>query len=200
MPVLDRINAQESAAGKRPSRRTTREDQTKRLVRETLESSLSGLRQRRVLVRKLHRLDFADTESFHSERWCGLLEGGQSVRVFLKDLNPKHQTHLARRVRDADLAPSYREVEVYSSILAPLRLGTPEFYGKRWDAKRGIYWLLLEDVGFSRLRESRNFARWLPAASRYVGPHVAIHEVSPLPVTSAVPVLPPRRFWYGEPM
>jgi len=164
VPALDRISAQESVPGKRSSRCAPREDQTKRLVQETLESSLSGLRQRRVLVRKLHRLDFADTESFHSERWCGLLEGGESVRVFLKDLNPKHQTHLARKVRDADLTPSYREVEVYSSILAPLRLGTPEFYGERWDAERGIYWLLLEDVGSSRLRESRNFARWLPAA------------------------------------
>ncbi len=164
MPALDQISARESVPRKRSSRCASREDQTKRLVQETLESSLSGLRQRRVLVRKLHRLDFADTESFHSERWCGLLEGGESVRVFLKDLNPKHQTQLARKVRDADLTPNYREVEVYSSILAPLRLGTPEFFGERWDAERGIYWLLLEDVGSSRLRESRNFARWLPAA------------------------------------
>ena len=178
MPALDRISSREPKADERPSRRAPREDQTKRLVRETLESSLSGLRQHRVLVQELRRLDFADTESFHSERWCGLLEGGEPVRVFLKDLNPEHQTHLARKVRDANLSPSYREVQVYSSILAPLRLGTPEFYGNRWDAKRGIYWLLLEDVGSSRLRESRNFARWLPAAEWAARFHAATRTLA----------------------
>jgi len=178
VPLLDRTSTQESIAGERASRRATREDQTKRLVRETLESSLSSLRQRRILVQELRRLDFADTESFHSERWCGLLEGGEPVRVFLKDLNPKHQTHLARKVRDTNLAPSDREVEVYSSILAPLRMGTPEFYGKRWDARRGIYWLLLEDVGSSRLRESRNFARWLPAAEWAARFHAAARALA----------------------
>ncbi len=34
----------------------------------------------------------------------------------------------------------------------------------------------------------------------YVGPHVTSQDVSCLPNTSAVPVLPPIRFWYFEPM
>ena len=51
----------------------------------------------------------------------------------------------------------------------------------------------------STMPTTTNRARLWPCFL-YVGPHVASQDESSLPKTSAVPVLPPIRFWYGVPM
>jgi aminoglycoside/choline kinase family phosphotransferase len=138
--------------------------ETHRLMAETLAQALSQLRGQPVGIRKLRRQVVEYNESFLSERVELLLDRGENLRLFFKDLNPAHQYEMARKVRVLDLAPSYRELRVYQSILAGLGLGTPQLYAARWEPERGIYWLFLEDTGNSRLRECRNFAHWLSAA------------------------------------
>ena len=140
-------------------------DGMNRLMEETLERGLSQIQGRPVRIRELRREACEHTTSFQGERLSLSLEGGEPVRVFFKDLNPEHQTQKAQKVRKPDATPSCRELEVYQSILSRLRLGTPQLYAVRWEPERGIYWLFLEDTGSSRLRECRNFARWVAAAA-----------------------------------
>src|SRR6266702_4325617 len=92
------------------------------------------------------------------------LERGESLRIFLKDLSPQHQIEQARKVRRSDAPASNQELRVYETILSRLALGIPELYASHWDSERGIHWMFLEDTGSSRLRDCRNFVRWVPAA------------------------------------
>jgi len=82
----------------------------------------------------------------------------------------------------------HRELQMYQAILSRLqRLGTPRLYAVRWEPERGIYWLFLEDTGTSRLRECRNFARWIPAAQWAARFHAACRSLAHS-LTSFLPV------------
>jgi hypothetical protein len=137
---------------------------TMRMMAETLEPALSHFRGQAVRIRKVQR-DVCDyTSSFQAEHLRIALDDGDCIPVFFKDLNPEHQIEPAKKVRTIDLGPSYHELRVYRKILSQIDLGTPQLYAVRWEPHRGIYWLFLEDVGDSRLRDSRNYERWVPAA------------------------------------
>ena len=75
------------------------------------------------------------------------------LRVFFKDLNPEHLNEKARMLRELDLAPSRRELQMYQAVLSPQRFGTLHLYASRWEPERGIYWLFLEDGGDALLLE-----------------------------------------------
>ena len=147
------------------------------LMIKTLEVALSRSRGRKVRIQKLRRQACIATESFQSERLRASLNSGEVLPIFLKDLNPAHQTEAARKVREFDLAQSYRELHVYQGILSRIQLGTPELYAVRWEPERGIFWLFLEDTGNSRLRECRNFAKWALAARWAARFHFAIQAL-----------------------
>jgi len=137
---------------------------TKRMMFETLEPALSQLRGHAVHIRSVER-DVCDyTSSFQAEHLRIALDDGDCIPVFFKDLNPEHQIEPAKKVRTIDLGPSYHELRMYREILSQINLGTPQLYAVRWEPDLGIYWLFLEDVGDSRLRDSRNYERWVPAA------------------------------------
>src|SRR5262249_4817035 len=127
------------------------EQQTTRLMSETLREGLSRLRGRPVTVRAVERQYCPRSSSFWAERLRVLLDGGTYLPVFFKDLNPRHQINNARMLRSGGLEPSRRELLMYQQVLSRQNLGTPELYAWRWDPGGGVFWLFLEDAGGSRL-------------------------------------------------
>src|SRR5205814_109368 len=98
-----------------------------------LEEGLSHLRGRPTRIREMRREFLEASSSFHTERLRVWLDQGKPVRVFFKDLNPEHQMEKARTVRELDLAPSRRELQMYQTVLSPERFGTLHLYGSRWE-------------------------------------------------------------------
>ena len=130
-------------ATSRESNRTWRkgpstDERIAHLMAETLEEGLSRLRGRPVRIRQMRREFLRSSSSFRTERLHVVLDGGDPLRVFFKDLNPEHQLEKARTVREFDLASSRRELQMYQSILSPPRFGTLHLYASRWD-DRGLY-------------------------------------------------------------
>ena len=155
---------------------------------ETLERAFSQLRGKRVRIRALHREVCEHISSFHAEHLgVSLLGTNEFIRVFFKDLNPDHQIETAQKVRAGDLGPSYQELRVYQQILSRVNLDTPQLYAVRWEPDSEVYWIFLEDVGNSRLRDSRNYLRWVPAARWAARFHASTRNL-PSSQTSFLPV------------
>ena len=140
------------------------DDRLARPMVETLEEGLSRLRARPARILEMLREPLPSVSSFHRERLRVTLEGGKTLRVFFKDLNPEHQTEKARTVRARDLAPSLRELRMYQSVLSPQRDGTLYLYASRWEPERGLYWIFLEDGGRTLLHNFVDMGRWTAAA------------------------------------
>lgn len=151
---------------------------TMRMMVETLEPAFSQLRGQTVRIRRVDRDVCNYTSSFQAEHLRITINDGDCIPVFFKDLNPEHQIEPAKKVRTIDLGPSYHELRVYREILSQISLGTPQLYAVRWEPDRGVYWLFLEDVGDSRLRDSRNYERWVPAARWAARFHAATMRLS----------------------
>jgi aminoglycoside/choline kinase family phosphotransferase len=144
---------------------------------ETLEGALTQSQGRTIRIIQLDRAQCQHESTFHGEHLVVRFENGESLRVFLKDLSPQHQIEQARKVRCSDTPASNQELRVYQTILSRLALGTPELYAFRWNQDRGIYWMFLEDTGSSRLRDCRNFMRWMPAAQWAARFHAATRNL-----------------------
>src|SRR5262245_883522 len=149
------------------------QEYTTALMAETLREGLSRLRGRPVAVRELRRDYFSRSSSFWAEWLHVLLDGGERLEVFFKDLDPRHLVNGASAVRAGALGPSRRELSVYQQVLAGRGFGTPELYAWRWDPPGGACWLFLEAVGGSRLAWDPDFDRWLAAARWAAGFHAA---------------------------
>ncbi len=158
-----------------------------KMMVETLENAFSGLRGKPVRVRELQREVCEYVSSFQAAHLRVALDTGERIPVFFKDLNPVHQVKTAQKVRGDSLGPSHHEVQVYRQILSRTDLGMPQLYALRWEPDKGIYWIFLEDVGSSRLRDSRNFQRWIPAARWAARFHAVTHDL-PHSQTSFLPV------------
>src|SRR5437762_10722086 len=109
------------------------EESTTELMAETLQEGLSRLRGRPVHVRQLRREVCARSSSFRAEWLRVLLDGGERLEAFFKDLDPRHLVNGASAVRAGDREPSRRELWMYQQLLDPRRFGTPELYAWRWD-------------------------------------------------------------------
>jgi hypothetical protein len=172
------MNAREQGSAAKAGRQSKAGgDATTCLMIETLESGLSRLYEGPIHIRRLNREPCMYTSSFHAERVRVFLNTGKVLRVFFKDLNPRHQIQPAQRVRKLDLAPSYRELQVYRSILSPERLGSPQLYAARWEPTLGVYWLFLEDAGALPLNLCGNFARWVLAVQWAARFHAATRSL-----------------------
>jgi Phosphotransferase enzyme family len=153
------------------------EGQSTVLMAETLQEGLSHLWGRPVRVQQLRRQPFARSSSFQAE-WLNLvLDGGEPLEVFFKDLDPRHLINGAAAVRPGDIGPSRRELSVYQQFLAGQRCGTPELYAWRWDPPGGACWLFLEAVRGPRLAWEPDFGLWLAAARWAAGFHAATRRV-----------------------
>lgn len=162
-------------------------DRMDELMIETLESAFSQSRGRPVQVLELQRTLCEHVSSFQAQHLRLSLDTGESVAVFFKDLNPDHQIKNARKVRGGDLGPSLHELRVYQQILSQSELDTPRLYAVRWEPDSGVYWIFLEDVGKSRLRDCRNYKRWVSAARWAARFHAATRNL-PQSQTSFLPV------------
>src|ERR1041384_1871426 len=87
-----------------------KDDSSSSLMVETLESGLSQLRNQPVRIRELQRQLCPFVSSFQAEHLRVLLDTGESIPVFFKDMNPHHQMKTAQIVRGDSLAPSYHEL------------------------------------------------------------------------------------------
>ncbi|HYY72743.1 MAG TPA: aminoglycoside phosphotransferase family protein [Candidatus Bathyarchaeia archaeon] len=160
---------------------------TERKTRQSLEAAFSKLRGEPVRIQKVEGETCVHESSFHAEHLRIRFKNGESVPVFLKDLNPQNQIALARKIRNNSLSSSYLELRVYQRVLWRVNLGTPQLYSVRWEPARGTYWLFLEDIGGSRLRDSRNFNRWVQAARWSARFHARTRNLHAA-VTSFLPV------------
>jgi hypothetical protein len=141
------------------------DDLVRRLVVETLEKGLTERSGTPVRVCAISDEVSGKSSSFAVHRLEARLASGDVLSVVVKDLNPLHQLHDARRLRPLELGRSRREVWVYEKVLPQLGLGTPELYGSRWEPARGALWLLLEDVGPHRLARRLDLAAFAEAAA-----------------------------------
>ena len=135
------------------------------LMAKSLEEGLSNIHGKRKVLKQLIREPFTGSSSFATERIRVLLDDGEWVDIFFKDLNPDNQLIEAQRIRDVGLERSRREFLMYQKILAPLQIGTPKLYGYRWDPSENIFWIFLEDAGPKRLSRLGDFSLWVNATS-----------------------------------
>lgn len=68
------------------------------------------------------------------------LTNGEEFKLFLKDFG------FSQRSKDEPEQRRERELRVYRDLLAGTDLGTPIYYGSIWDESQGRFWLLLELV------------------------------------------------------
>jgi len=162
--MLERVNTVQNTYERTSRGGESDDDRLARPMVETLEDGLSRLRGRPVRIVEMLREPLPSISSFHRERLRVTLDGGKTLRVFFKDLNPEHQTEKARTVRARDLAPSLRELRMYQSVLSPQRDGTLYLYASRWEPERGLYWIFLEDGGRTLLHNFVDMGRWTAAA------------------------------------
>jgi thiamine kinase-like enzyme len=149
---------------------------------ETLAAGLSELRGQPVTIRQMQREPFVDSSSFSTECLLVLVNDGEWLEVFFKDLNPRHQLADAQSLRHKpELDRSYRELRMYRDVLSRLQLGTPELYAWRWEPQHDSFWLFLEHIDSDRLTRS-GFERWVEAARWAARFHAAVRE---LPLTEA---------------
>jgi hypothetical protein len=141
------------------------DDRLNILIMRTLEKGLSRLRGRRVHVRDLDRRFFRASSTFRTERLRVVLGGAEKpLRVFFKDLDPRHQVTDARTKQPRHRIPPRRELDMYRSILSRERFGTLDLYAFRWEAGRGRFWVFLEYAGRTPLNDVRDFSEWVEAA------------------------------------
>jgi hypothetical protein len=107
--------------------------------------------------------------SFHLEELALTLEDGRRLDLIFKDLG--RQVGNARQVKPEFLSDSQREIETYRTVLSHERLGTPIFYGAAVDPALGRYWLFLERISGTRLKELGEFPTWELAARWVAGLH-----------------------------
>ncbi len=129
--MLERVNAVQNTCERTSRGGESDDDRLARPMVETLEEGLSRLRGRPVRIPEMLREPLPSISSFHRERLRVTLDGGKTLRVFFKDLNPEHQTEKARTVRARDLAPSLRELRMYQSVLGPRPLAGPLGFTRR---------------------------------------------------------------------
>src|SRR5437588_97925 len=185
--MATQIQVRRSSVGRVTPQQEASQRFAEREMSQSLEAAFSKLRGRLVQVQRIERETCVHESSFHAEHLCVLFNNGDFVPIFFKDLNPRHQIAPARKLRNNSLGPSYHELRVYRRILSRVDLGTPQLYSVRWEPSRGTYWLFLEDIGAARLRDSRNYKRWVPAAQWAARFHARARHL-PVSATRFLPV------------
>lgn len=95
----------------------------------------------------ISRSPFRHIGSYDCDLVSAAFADGSTRKLFLKDFARSRQSKdFVRQRRN-------RELEVYRQLLDSDALGTPAFYGSRWDEDRGQFWMLLELVGGETVRQ-----------------------------------------------
>lgn len=141
-------------------------DEKKRtdLMMQSLNEGLSSIYGKEMVIKLLDRQTFSGSSSFATERVRAVMEDGEILDIFFKDLNPDNLLAEAREIRQSGLERGQREVFMYKDVLSQLSLGTPKLYGYRWEPGNSIYWIFIEDAGPKRLSRLGDFSLWVDAA------------------------------------
>src|SRR5262245_2058338 len=104
--------------------------------------------------------------SFALEEIDVALADGSELQLMFKDLSRERLLPDASRLKPDFLYGPLREIQTFSGILRPVKVGTPGFHGGIVDKPAGRLWLFLERVKGIELYQSeisswRHAARWL---------------------------------------
>jgi aminoglycoside phosphotransferase (APT) family kinase protein len=137
-----------------------------RLEPGELRDSLDRLLSREVPARRIVELETRPmpyASSFALDEIRVRFDNGSRVVLVCKDTGDTAMLPEAQRIKPRFLYNPIREIATYESILAPLGIDAPCFYGKTSDARRGRYWLFLERVYGRPLTEVGDFDVWRAA-------------------------------------
>jgi hypothetical protein len=112
------------------------------LERVVAERAASGK-----VIARVRRERFPHIGSYDCDALTVDLDDGEVLALFLKDFGYSRLSKDDRELRRD------REMRVYRDLLAGAELGTPRYYGSLWDESRGRFWLLLERVDGSVVKE-----------------------------------------------
>jgi thiamine kinase-like enzyme len=117
------------------------------------------------------------------------LDDGTVLQLLFKDLNWQALPPHVRQVKPAFLYDPLREIEVYRTILAPLRLGTAICYGAEARGGQGETknrgWLFLEKVTGLEMYQVGQFEIWAQVARWLAGLHTRFADLPDLAVRAA---------------
>jgi hypothetical protein len=133
-------------------------------LRPELEPLLAERLGRPVTVAEIAVRPCAYRTSFKLEEIDVRLEGGEQLKLMLKDLGRTALAPGALAAKPGFLADPMREIEVYRDLLAPERLGTPMFIGALVDAAADRFRLVIERVEGDVLWQVGDFETWKEVA------------------------------------
>jgi aminoglycoside phosphotransferase (APT) family kinase protein len=144
---------------------------------DVLAAGLSSLRGRPITVRAIERHRLEHASSFAVERLDVVIDDGEHLAVFFKDLHPGNQLVDARRVREMSLDRSRTELDVYKHLLSRWSFGTPRLYAYSWNPDQEEFWLFLECIEGKKVSKLANTQIWRAAARWAARLHVAARAV-----------------------
>ena len=127
-------------------------------LRALLERGVAELHGSGATIAGIRRTPAASASSYAAEVIRVELTDGESLGFFLKDLG------VTRVPKDHAETRRERELFAYRDVLADSGLGTARYFGSVWHPPRERFWLLLELVTGTPVRE-RPFDAWLAAAA-----------------------------------
>src|SRR5436853_797942 len=133
-------------------------------LRTALESALAERFGKAAHVAAVARRPCPYRTSFPLEELDVELEGGERLRVMLKDLSHGSLAPDAALAKPRSLHDPLREIRTYRELLAGAGLGTPEFYGESTDPATGRHWLFIENVEGDVLWQVGEVETWAAAA------------------------------------
>lgn len=157
-------------------------------LRAALDQLLTGgARPRRIIDLETRPLPYAS--SFAIEELDVRFDDGSGVDLVCKDTSQGSMLPEARRIKPGFLYDPVREIATYESILAPLGISAPQFYGSVIDRGRGRYWLFLERVNGSPLTEIGDFEVWRQVSGWLARMHCRVARESLARAAAAVPLV-----------
>jgi hypothetical protein len=105
--------------------------------------------------------------SFAIEELEVQLHNRRQLNLIFKNLSGSALVEQAKGLRSAQLYDPQREIEIYTQVLKPLRLGTATCYATEIDPDHDRFWLFLEKVKgqelyqFGEFEVWKNVAKWL---------------------------------------
>jgi hypothetical protein len=110
------------------------------ILRQYLAQIVADRFGSRPVIVSLQRARIRYIGSYDCDTVTVLLTNGEEFKLFLKDFG------FSQRSKDEPEQRRERELRVYRDLLAGTDLGTPTYYGSIWDESQGRFWLLLELV------------------------------------------------------
>jgi thiamine kinase-like enzyme len=161
---------------------------TYRIETDEIRASISRVLERYFefprVIRRVTRRRSAYSSSYALENLHVELDGGQTVRLVLKDTSPLSVLAYQHHVRPDLVYCPEREIEVYETILDP-RLGTPICFGSTAEGSKR-YWLFLERVVGRPLWQFGRLQPWCEAAVWLASLHSQLSsEKYPLGISSS---------------